>query len=179
MFTMLQLRQALINKPILSLRTSGRVALATDIIINPNNLKIEGWYCQDSFRKNKKLILQTKDIRDVIPQGIVVNDHDSLSEPDELVRLQEIIKLNFELLGKQVVTTGGQKLGKVNDFAADSQSMYIQKLYVGQSLLKNLSGNSLSIDRSQIVEITSRKIVVNEPTITQESAVPAIAPAAN
>ena len=165
---MLELRQALINKPVMSLRTSARIATATDVIINPNNLKIEGWHCIDRFSK-KKYILQAGETRDIIARGIVVNDQDALSDPGELIRLQEILAHNFELIGKLVVTTGGKKLGKVNDWAADSENMYIQKIYVAQSLLKSLSGGSLSIDRSQIVEITNKKIVVAEPTVTEEA----------
>ena len=42
--------------------------------------------------------------------------------------------------------------------------MYLQKIYVGQSLLKNFTGGNLGIDRTQIVEITDRKIVVQELT---------------
>jgi hypothetical protein len=40
--------------------------------------------------------------------------------------------------------------------------MYVQKLYVAQSILKNLAGGSLSIDRNQINEITPRRIIINE-----------------
>ncbi len=89
--------------------------------------------------------------------GIIVDDHSSLSEPDELIRLKDILELEFELLGKPVVTASKTRLGKVNDFAADSSSLYIQKLYVGQSLIKSFSGGQLSIDRSSIIEITTAK----------------------
>ncbi len=45
----------------------------------------------------------------------------------------------------------------MNDYATEVETMYIQKLYVGQSLLKSFAGGSLSVDRSQIVEITNRR----------------------
>lgn len=159
---MLQLSQALINQPVLSLRTGSPVATTLAPIINPNNLKIEGLYCQDRFKKNVQLILLYQDIRDVLPQGIVVDDHDVLSEPHELVRLKDVLALGFELIGKPVVTVSKAKVGKVNDYATEVETMYIQKLYVGQSLLKSFAGGSLSVDRSQIVEITNRRIIIND-----------------
>lgn len=137
------------------------VATTESAIINPNNLKIEGFFCQDHFSKNK-LILLSQDIRDSIDEGIVVNDHDVLSEEGELVRLKPVLDIGFELIGKQVQTVNKQKLGKVSDFAVDSQTFYVQKLYVGQSLLKSLSSGQLSVDRTQIVEITNRRIVIKE-----------------
>lgn len=159
---MLQLSGSLLNRPILSLRTGGVVATTTEAIINPNNLKIEGFYCADRFERKKVSVLLYQDIRDVIPQGFVVNDHDVLVEPSELVRLKDLMSLHFSLLGKQVATTDKQKLGKVVDFATDTTTMYVQKIYVGQSILKNLSGGNLGIDRTQIVEITDQKIIVQD-----------------
>lgn len=159
---MLQLSGNIINRAVLSLRTGGPVATIAAPIINPNNLKIEGFYCNDRFSK-QRLVLLTQDIRDSSNKGFIVNDHDVLSDPSELVRLTKVIKLNFDLTNKPVDTVNKKRLGKVSDYAVEISSMYIQKLYIGQSLLKSLSGGQLSIDRNQIVEITNRHIVVNDP----------------
>lgn len=159
---MLQLSASLLtNKSVLSLRTGSPIATITTPIINPNNLKIEGFYCQDR-RDKKQLILLYQDIRDMLPQGYVVNDHEVLSEAHDLVRLKQVLDLNFELIGKQVVTTSKEKVGKVNDYAADTETMFIQKIYVAQSIMKSFTGGSLSIDRTQINEITPRRIIIND-----------------
>jgi sporulation protein YlmC with PRC-barrel domain len=107
-------------------------------------------------------VLLCLDIRDMIPQGFVVNDHDVLVEADELVRLQDIIKLNYEIIGKPVETVDKEKVGKISDYATEVNSMYIQKLYVSQSLLKSFMGGSLSVDRTQVNEITPKRIIINE-----------------
>jgi len=173
---MLQLNNALIHRPILSLRTGGTIATTISAIINPNNLKIEGFFCHDMLSK-QRLVLLSIDIRDVIPQGIVVNDHEALTDPDELIRLKDILAVRFEIMGKPVYTASKEKLGKVNDYAFDSSSLYIQKIYIGQSLLKSLSGGQLSVDRSQIIEITNRKIVIQDPLQIEKSVMPMVAPA--
>lgn len=170
---MLQLSASLLNKSVLSLRTSSPIATITGPIINPDNLKIEGFYCQDRFDK-RQLVLLCQDIRDMLPQGYVINDHDVLSEPEDLIRLQKVMELNFELIGKPVVTVDKEKVGKVSDYATETGTMYIQKLYVSQSILKSLAGGSLSIDRSQVQEITPRRIIINE--LIKKA--PATAPAA-
>ncbi len=174
---MLQLSGTLPNRAILSLRTGGPVALVTAPIINPNNLKIEGFFCDDQFSK-KHLVLLPQDIRDVVPKGFIVNDHDVLAEPEDLVRLKDILKLHFELLNKPVSTTSKKRLGKVNDYAFETSSMYIQKLYVGQSLIKSFSGGQLGVDRTQIVEITNRQIVIHDPLQGIKDTAPAGAPVA-
>ncbi|MBA3758085.1 hypothetical protein H0X10_00410 [Candidatus Saccharibacteria bacterium] len=158
---MLQLSEALLGKDVLSLQTGAPVGTTLGVIINPNNLKIEGFYCQDRFEK-KQMILLSQEIRDVLPQGLVVNDHHALTDPDELVRLKDILELKFELIGKPVHTVSKERIGKVSDFAADGTTLYIQKLYVSRSILKSLNNGQLSVDRTNIVEITSKKIVINE-----------------
>lgn len=160
---MLQLSNALINRPIMSLRTGTQVATATLPIINPNNLKIEGFYCLDSQKRNHQLILVAQDVRDILPQGIVVNDYDVLSEPEDLVRLKQVIGWHFNPIGMTVVSASNRRLGKVEDYATELESLYIQKLYAGQSIFKSFTGGNLGIDRTQIVEITDKKIVVQDP----------------
>jgi sporulation protein YlmC with PRC-barrel domain len=169
---MLQLSANLLNKDVLSLRTGTPVATITGAIINPNNLKIEGFYCQDRFDK-RSLILLYQDIRDIMPQGYVVNDHDVLTDPDELVRLKDVLQLNFDLVGKQVVTLNKEKVGKVSDYATETETMFVQKIYVSQSILKSITGGSLSIDRTQINEITPKRIIINELVKNAPVAAPA------
>jgi sporulation protein YlmC with PRC-barrel domain len=160
----------------MSLQTGGEIAKIESAIFNPNNLKIEGFYCNDLFSR-QKLILLTQDIRDNIKQGIVVNDHDVLSEPDELIRLQSVLELQFELLGKPVETVSKHKVGKVTDYAVDNQTLYVQKIYVGPSLIKSLTSGQLSVDRNQIVEITNRRIIIKDLEAPVKGAVTATVPA--
>lgn len=158
---MLQLSHSLLNKSVISLRTGAPVATIVGPIINPNNMKIEGFYCQDRFDK-KLLVLLYQDIRDILPRAYVINDHDVLADPKELIRLSEIIDLNYSIIGKQVVTISKQRVGKVNDYATETESMFIQKIYVAQSILKSFTGGSLIVDRTQVYEITPTKIIIND-----------------
>jgi sporulation protein YlmC with PRC-barrel domain len=171
---MLQLSNNLLNKSVLSLRTGTPIATVTGPLINPNNLKIEGFYCQDRFDK-RQLLLLYQDIRDMLPQGYVVNDHDVLVEPEELVRLKDIIALDFELIGKQVVTVSKEKVGKVSDYATEAETMFIQKIYVSQSILMSLTGGSLSIDRTNINEITPKRVIINDLVENTPATAPATA----
>lgn len=158
---MLQLSGTVLGKPVLSLRTGSPVATATAPILNPDNLKIEGFYCQDSI-DHKDLILLYQDIRDILPQGLVINDYEVLAVPEDLVRLKNILELNFDIIGKPVETISKEKVGKVSDYAFEGSTMFIQKLYVSQSILKSLTNGNLSIDRSAVHEITPKRIIIQD-----------------
>lgn len=173
---MLRLYETLPGTDIMSLRIGGPIAKLLSPIINPNNLYIEGWYVQDS-RNNEQLVLLSQDIRDVLPQGFVVDDYEVLTSVEELVRLKEVLDLKFELLKLRVSSQGGKNYGKVADYAIETQSFYIQKLYAAQSIIKSFNGGTLSIDRSQIIEITNNRVIIEDPTETLKAH--AIAPAAS
>lgn len=160
---MLKLYESTPGTSVLSLRTGGPVATILSPIINPNNLYIEGWHVEDGHNR-EQLILLSKDVRDIIPQGFVVNDYEVLSSRDDLIRLKDILKIEFDLLGLKVSSERGTKYGKIDDYAFESKNMFIQKLYVAQPLIKNFSGGTLSIDRSQIIEVTNKRIIIEEPT---------------
>lgn len=160
---MLKLSDALINVPIMSIRTGGEVARTEGVIVNPNNLKIEGFYCSDRF-SDERLVLLPQDIREVVPRGIAIDDFEVLVSPEELVRLKEVIAIDFQIIGKAAITESRKKLGKIVDYAVETNSLYVQKLYVAQSVLRNFSGGQLSIDRSQVIETSPSAIMINSDT---------------
>jgi sporulation protein YlmC with PRC-barrel domain len=172
---MLKLYESFQNTKVMSLRIGGPIANVIKPIINPNNLFIEGWHVIDN-KNGDNLILLSQDIRDVLPQGLVVNDHEVLSQPEDLVRLKEVLELDFELLKLRVYSQSGKNYGKVTDFAFETQSCYVQKLYVAQPLLRNFTGGTLSIDRTQIIEITNKRVIIEDPTIKASQKVHATSP---
>ena len=171
---MLKLHGSISSVPVLSLRTGGRIGQTIKMIINPNNLKIAGWHVSDRFGSGD-LILLANDVRDISERGIIVNDHEVLTPPEELIRLKEVLEIDYELLGKKVVSERGKKYGKVSDFSVETNGLIIKKIYAAQSVLKSFTGGSLSIDRNQIVEITNSKIIIADPTEKATAAAPVTA----
>ena len=172
---MLLLSAKLKDQSVLSLRTGGQVASAKAPIINPNNMQVIGFYCDDHF-SNKELILLTQDIREHIRAGFVINDHEALVEEEDLVRIKDIIGIQYDPVGKLVVTDHKRKLGRVSDYAVDGESLYIKKLYIAPRMLKSITGTQLSVDRTQILEVNDKKIIVKEATEKGEQQVQVTAP---
>jgi len=159
---MLMLSKSLVNRPVMSLRTGSQIAVATEPIINPHNLKILGWWCKAPG--GRRLVLLTDDVREVMANGLAVNDDDALSAPEDLVRHSDTLNVNFVLIDKPVKTKR-QKLGKVSDFSYN-EGMFVQKLYVARPLHKVFTAeDTLLIDRTQILEVTDHYILVRDTEI--------------
>lgn len=172
---MLKLNESFKSIAVLSLRVGGPIARTVAPIINPNNLYIEGWHVIDNQSGNR-LVLLSKDIRDIIDKGIVVDDHEVLSASKELIRLNDVLKLRFDLIGLRVTSESKKNYGKVSDFAFETSNFFVQKIYTVQPLIKNFSGGSLSIDRSQILEITTKRVIIEDPTEKSRNRVTAPSP---
>jgi uncharacterized protein YrrD len=93
--------------------------------------------------------------------GVIINEPGDLTEPSELIRLKAVFELNYELLGKQVVSSV-EKIGSVVDYAVDKNSLFVQKLFVEPAIWKSLVKKSRIIGRTQIVDITEKQIVVED-----------------
>ncbi|TXG77340.1 hypothetical protein E6P97_02055 [Patescibacteria group bacterium] len=172
---MLKLSSNLLNQPVLSLRSGGTISTVVGVLINPNNLSVVALYCARSPRDKETLVLLPQDIREWISQGFVVNDHDSLSASNDLVRLKDVMKIDYQLIGKPVHTKGKRRVGRVSDFAVDDGDFTIQKLYVSQNVMKNLSGTGLAVDRNQVIELNDKRIIIRDPLQGVPHTAPALA----
>lgn len=165
--SMYALASQLINLPIVSLQTGQPVAFLGRPIINPDNLELLAFYCAASrFRKSNQVLL-AKDIRQTASDGIVVDSLEDIEDANEIVRLKSVIDRRFNPMGLPVVSESGFKLGVVEEFTVNLKTFQIQKLYLKQSVIKNLLMNNLVIDRSQITEVTPKQIIVRDATVRE------------
>lgn len=156
------LSKSLLNRPVISLRSGAQAAMAQAPVINPHNLKILGWWCKDDSGQTK--VLLSEDVREMIPDGLAINDEADLCAPDDLVRYKEVLDIRFELIDKPVRTKRG-KLGKVSDYSYND-GMFVQKLYVARPLRKVfIAEDTLIIDRTQILEVTDSYILVRDTEV--------------
>jgi sporulation protein YlmC with PRC-barrel domain len=165
---MLLLSDRLIGIPLMSLQTGGPVAETAEPIIDPRQLYITAFYCEGPFLDTKPSVIYTTDIREVSDLGLIIDSSDTIMDPTDLLRLQEVIGFEFELIDTPVVDDRGQKLGKVIDYATDMHTFMVQKLHVRPPLMQSFGAAELMIDRAQVIEVTNKQIVVKSPSVEAE-----------
>ena len=153
----------LIGCPILSLHVGGRIASVVDIIVDPNTLKIAA--CRvDGPLVGREVgdILPMTSVREFSRLGMIVDSADEFVEVDDIVRIKELLELNFSLTGLKVETKKGHKLGKVSGFTVNPEDWQIQQLIVQRPVMQSFLDPELMIARSQISEINDYKIIVKD-----------------
>jgi hypothetical protein len=154
----------LLNYPVLSLHLGGPIGVVKEVIINPNDLKImalrvDGPQTGDGEHGD---LLNVSNIREFSNLGIIIDSIDDLVSDGDVVKLDEVIKLNFDVIGLNVRTKKGNKLGKVFDYTFNPESMLITQFIVKRPLLKAFLDPELVIGRSEIKEINDYELIVKD-----------------
>lgn len=150
--------------PLLSLHIGAEIARVVEPIIDPDSLKII------AFRVEGKMvteetgdILPIESVREFSRMGLIIDSIDELTDADGIVKIQQVLKLNFNLIGLKVVTKQKKsKLGKVTDYTLDVQSWHIQQIVVQRPVFKAFFDPELRIARQQIVEVNDYQVVVKD-----------------
>ena len=161
----------LLGTPVLSVQTGTPVGYLSAAIVDPDTLKILAFRLQGPLVDSANL-LDTKSIREYSNLGMVIDDAEELVEENDIIRVKEVLELNFDLLSLKVETKKGSKLGHVIDYTVTPDDYTIQQIIVKRPLIKALSDPELTIPRTEIVEITDYKIIVKdeEKTIKERAA---------
>lgn len=157
---MLVTSSRLVGTPILSVQAGGPVGYLAEPIVDPDNLKIIAFFAEGGAVSKSANILDVSSIREYSNYGIVIDNIDELVARDDIVRIQNILDLNFKLTGLKVETKKGTKLGHVIDFTATDNDFMIQQIIVKRPILKSFNDSELTISRKEIVEVTDYKIIV-------------------
>lgn len=135
-------------------------------IIDPRDLKVVAFYCSGP-NLDKNSVLHASDIIEYQMDGIFTNSVDNIMPLSvELVRLQDVIALDFTLINKSVIDNYGQKLGKVESYAINTENFDIVQLRIAQSVFKGINKVAPLIYRQQIIEVTDNYIVVKAPDVS-------------
>lgn len=168
----------LIDCPILSLHVGGEIARITELVVNPNNLKIIAFRIDGpSVRAETGDILPIESVREFSTHGAIVDSADEFIDGEEVVRVRDILKLNFSLNGLKVITKKKAKLGKVSDFIIDTSSWQVYQIIVQRPLIKSFLDPELIIPRQKIVEVNDYEIIIKDETEKSRNKAPATTPA--
>lgn len=159
---MLVYASKLIGTPVYSVSAGGPLSQVAAAIVDPDSLKIIAFRLQGGVVSRDSDILVTTSIREYSPYGIVIDDIEELVAASDVVKVANVLKLNFSLIGLKVETKKGSKLGKIINFTVNSDNFTVQQIIVRRPAFKSFIDPELTIHRREIVEVTDYKIIVKD-----------------
>ncbi|MBQ2637888.1 PRC-barrel domain-containing protein [Candidatus Saccharibacteria bacterium] len=153
----------LLQTRVLSLQLGGPIGEVTDAIVDHENLKILALRLRGPMINAKSGDILTVDsIREFGKLGIIINSADDLVGENDVIRVADILKLQFSLIGLKALTKRGTKLGTVTSYHLETNSMMVKDLIVKRRGFKAISDPELFIPRSEIVEINDYEVIVKD-----------------
>ena len=157
---MLILASKLLNTPIIGLQTGSQLALTGNAIINPENLQILAYQLKANSFSNEEMLIRIADIRELSRIGFIIDSGEDFILPTDVIKIKEIIDLDFDILNLKVEDEKGSKIGKIIDYTLSLADFSVQQLIVKRPFLKSLNDLTLTIHRSQIVAISDNVITI-------------------
>lgn len=158
---MILLGSTLLKVPVVSIQTGGVVGTMTRALIDPAKLTVVAYQVEGPLIPKQATYLRVADIRELSDMGAIIDSVDEFIAAGDVIKIDELEKLNFNLLGMKVVDEKNKKLGKIIDYTIDMASFYIQQLTVRRPLIHSMNNTELLIHRTQIIEINNDAIVVH------------------
>lgn len=161
----------LLNTRVLSVQTGSTIGNVSRIIVNPDNLQIIALKISGPLVSPDAYILDIASIREYSTYGIIIDSIDELVASDDIIKISEILALNFNLVNLKVETKKGSKLGRIMDYTFTSEDFMIQQLIVKRPAIKSLLDPELTISRKEIVEVNDYKVIIEDEikTIKEKS----------
>ena len=132
------------------------VGLISNMLIDPDSGKILGFYIfvNSGFFFGGEKFVSSIDVLN-IGTRFIIRDVDVICDPNDIIRLQPILKDSRSVLKQRIVSESGRYLGKCADVQFDTKSFIVQWLFP-----KKLYKWMVSIPVSAILEIKPKMILV-------------------
>ena len=168
---MILLGSRLKKMPVMGLQTGTELATLTEPIVDPGTLQIHAYAVDGPLLDEKPAYLRLEDVRELSDIGMIIDSNDEFVVKGDVVKLDELIRLGFHLVGMHVHDETLKNIGTVIDYSVETTTFTIQQLTVKRPLMHRFKDTELLIHRSQIIEINDSAIVISsqakiaEPTV--------------
>lgn len=153
------------GKMVYSRDSGGPVARVFDLILDPVN----GTFVALSVHPFLKKVVGMRDIISWYPK-VVIRDVDCIVDPDEVMRIKEVLDKGYApFLDNTVVTESGKKLGKVYDYLFDIDAGILLKMMVAKNFLGLVHTSERVIPASDIIRVEADCIIVKDDMRIREA----------
>ena len=163
---MLVYNSRLIGTPILSVQAGGPIAQISQAIVDPDNLQIIAFRLTGPIINRQRDLLDAQSIREISEGGYIIDSEDELISSSDVVKIEQVLNLNFNLFNLKVETKKRTRLGRIIDFTISTEDFLVQQIIVKRPIVKRLVDPELTISRKEIVEITDYKIIIRDEVKT-------------
>lgn len=146
-----------IGIPVVDESTEEMCGILSGMLTDPDSGKIEGFFVRiPGFLFQEELFCSALDI---VHWGtrVTVRDSEVLAPAEERIRLQPLLEDKRTIIGQQMKTESGKKLGKCRDIQFNTDSMHIEWLFP-----KKRWHWGIALPISEVLEVRTEAIIIRD-----------------
>ncbi len=150
----------IIGTHVLSYVEGDALATVEDLIVHPDTGKVEGFWVKPLTLPLKHAVLPWEGVV-AWKRHLYVKDDQAIAEPEEIIRIADILTRKTYYIGNKVKTESGKRLGKVFDLDFDEHKMFLRYLFVRKSF-PFLRSAPQFVHFDSIVQVLPEVIIVKD-----------------
>ena len=171
---MIYLASACIGYQITSISGLNNVGQIRGVLIDPHRFSVAGFWVEEyQQRRNWWPILLSQSLRQIHSRRVFINSVEDFNHPKDLPRLKEVLKIDYQIPGKKVVSTESEYLGQAEDFSFSDEDFKIVHLIAKPPLTQRLRTTRHQFSRNQIEKIRGKSIEIRIGPQPQLGSLPA------
>ncbi len=147
-----------IGKRVVEMAGLAKIAVIKNIIVDPDNGNVLALSLGKKNTFGKEQVVSLKDITEFYSDGVLVRDHDSIVDADEIIKVKNVLDKKTNLFGSKVSTQNGDYLGFLEDFIFDTDMMFLATI----TTRKKFSSEKRIINADRIMTILPGRIIIRD-----------------
>jgi uncharacterized protein YrrD len=153
----------LINMAVAAEDTLSKVGIIKQIIVDPENGQLLGFLVSQGLFGGVKA-LSIIDVQYWDTAGLITKTEENLVDPNEIIRIKNVLDRNIILFDMPAETEDGISLGIIEDFLIETETGSVLKYY-----LKDILGKSRIISADKVIKIEQKIIFSDNEGFIQEN----------
>jgi|GEM_PF-6115677 len=147
----------MLHAPVAAADVGEKIGTVTDVIVDPETHTVLAFVIRPGGLFAGLQFVSPQDVIEYDPHALIVASGDALVPTSDILRAQTMLRQHVHVLRRSVMSESGDNLGKVNNFAIDTETAGVVRYYVHA-----LFGQERIIPTKSIVQVTDKAFIISD-----------------
>jgi uncharacterized protein YrrD len=156
----------LIGKPVISLDTGKKIEKVHDVLFDVENKNVIGFLLHEKGLFKKAEVLPFNSVKVIGPDAITVDRESAVVIADQDPKVKAIIDSPNAVMGKKVMTEGGEFIGNISDIFIDELVGSVNGYELSGGMFSDAYHGKPFLNTARVLNVGQQVIVVQNETIS-------------
>jgi uncharacterized protein YrrD len=149
--------------PVMAISEGKALGTVDDLYVDPDAKRVRWLRLHSGGLFGDRRCVMTESVHGIGVDAVTIKSEADVRSPEDVPEAEEFIKANRRLIGTDLVTEAGRRLGKVNDYDFDTESFAVMSLLVSPGM--DILGQHLVISADKVITIGEDVIIASADAV--------------